>query len=249
MSKFRSWGLTVVTMASVATVVLLVTGWGSALAANVSSVIVANTPSSPAQVHEAGTANVNVTNTTAIPVNAKNLTTDGSGNLKVAEQGTPNVNVTNTDSNGDIKVHEQGTADVNVTNLPTTQTVDGTVNVANLPSLQTQTLNTGSDLVALGAEDFLLGDFGTPVDTTAYKEITVYGIFHAGSDPAPSGTIDCRFLTAFSNGDNFLVADVQNSGDQLLQTLKPAPPNLEIFCRNNTGVVAQYDFMVFARPN
>lgn len=94
-SKFSRWGMTVLTMVSVATVVLLVTGWGSAMASSVSSVLVANTASNPAQVHEAGTANVHVTNTTAMPVNAQNLNTDTSGNLKVAQQGTADVNVTN----------------------------------------------------------------------------------------------------------------------------------------------------------
>lgn len=83
MIKFRRWGLSVLTMASVAAMVLLVTGWGSAMASSVSSVIVANTASNPAQVHEAGTANVHVTNT------------DANGNIKVAEQGTPSVNVQN----------------------------------------------------------------------------------------------------------------------------------------------------------
>lgn len=96
MSKLRRWGLTVVTMASVATLVLLVTGWGSAMASSVSSVLVANTASNPAQVHEAGTANVHVTNT------------DASGNIKVAEQGTPNVSVQNFPSsqtvNGSVSV-------------------------------------------------------------------------------------------------------------------------------------------------
>lgn len=69
-STFLGWGLSVVTMASVATAVLLATGWGSAVAANVSSVFVTNTASNPVPVtptgtvpvHEQGTANVNVTN-------------------------------------------------------------------------------------------------------------------------------------------------------------------------------------------
>lgn len=86
MSKLRRWGLTVVTMVSVATVVLLVTGWGSAVAASVSSVIVANPASNP--------ANVKVTNTTPLSVQESN--TDTNGNIKVHEQGIANVNVTGT---------------------------------------------------------------------------------------------------------------------------------------------------------
>lgn len=91
MSKFRRWSLTVVTMASVATLVLLVTGWGSAMASSVQSVIVANTASNPVPVTPTGT----------VPVHEQ-------GTAKVAEQ--------NLDTNGNIKVHEQGTANVNVTN-------------------------------------------------------------------------------------------------------------------------------------
>lgn len=90
-SKFRKWGLTVVTMASVATLVLLVTGWGSAMASSVQSVIVANTASNPVPVTPTGT----------VPVHEQ-------GTAKVAEQ--------NLDGNGNVKVHEQGTANVNVTN-------------------------------------------------------------------------------------------------------------------------------------
>ena len=54
-----------------------------------SNVVVANTSTNPANVHEVGTANVNVTNTTALPVQETN--TDAAGNMKVHEQGTVNV--------------------------------------------------------------------------------------------------------------------------------------------------------------
>jgi hypothetical protein len=71
-------------MGSVATLVLLVTGWGSALASSLSTaVIVANPATNPAKVHEQGIAKVAVQNA------------DASGNIKVHEQGTANVNVTN----------------------------------------------------------------------------------------------------------------------------------------------------------
>ena len=68
MNRLGRWAVTVVTMVSVATVVLLVTGWGSALAANVSSVLVANGPSNPVPVQQQGTADVNITNTTPMSV-------------------------------------------------------------------------------------------------------------------------------------------------------------------------------------
>lgn len=66
MGRLGRWGATVVTMVSVATVVLLVTGWGSAVAANVSSVFVTNTASNPVPVHEQGTASVAVTGTPTV---------------------------------------------------------------------------------------------------------------------------------------------------------------------------------------
>jgi hypothetical protein len=118
MSKLGKWGVTALTMVAVATVVLLVTGWGSAVAASGASFFVNNTASDPVPVHatgtvpvhEQGTANVDVTNTTALPVQE-----------------------TNTDAQGDVKVHEQGTADVNVTNTTVPVQEQGTVQVASSP--------------------------------------------------------------------------------------------------------------------
>ena len=57
--------------AALVTVIFLATGWGSAVASNISSVFVTNTAADPVPVqatgtvpvHEQGTANVNVTNT------------------------------------------------------------------------------------------------------------------------------------------------------------------------------------------
>src|SRR2546421_1427840 len=65
-------------MVSVATLLLLVTGWGSALAANMSSVFVTNTASNPMPVQQQGTASVEVTNT-SVPVHDTNV--DSNGNL------------------------------------------------------------------------------------------------------------------------------------------------------------------------
>jgi hypothetical protein len=67
-SRLGRWGLTVVTMVSVATVVLLVTGWGSALASSASLVLVANRPSNPVPVQQQGTADVNVANSAPLSV-------------------------------------------------------------------------------------------------------------------------------------------------------------------------------------
>jgi hypothetical protein len=70
-----NWAVTVLTMVSVATIVLFFTGWGSAAAAQIGSVFVANDASHP------------------VPVRDQN--TDANGNIKVHEQGTANVNVGN----------------------------------------------------------------------------------------------------------------------------------------------------------
>jgi hypothetical protein len=94
MSRLGKWFVTVVTMVSVATVALLATGWGSAVAANVGSVFVANTPANPVPVHQQGIAEVKVTNAAAVPV--KETNTDGNGNIKVHEQGTAKVSQSGT---------------------------------------------------------------------------------------------------------------------------------------------------------
>jgi hypothetical protein len=72
-SRLGRWSVTVLTMVSVATVLLLLTGWGSAVAANVSSVLVTNRPSNPVPVQQQGTADVNVTNTTPVSVKSSDV--------------------------------------------------------------------------------------------------------------------------------------------------------------------------------
>jgi hypothetical protein len=79
-------------MLVLASVILLATGWGTAVAAQVTSVF--------------------VTNDAAHPVLVQEQRADAQGNVKVHEQGTADVNVTNSS----LLVHEQGTANVNVTN-------------------------------------------------------------------------------------------------------------------------------------
>lgn len=64
MKQLRKYGITLVAATSLVTLVLLVTGWGSAVAAQVTSVLVTNNGASQAvPVHEQGTASVTVTNT------------------------------------------------------------------------------------------------------------------------------------------------------------------------------------------
>jgi len=89
--SFRSYVAAGVGFAMLVTIIMLVTGWGSAVAANVSSVFVTNTASNPVPVTPTGT----------VPVH---------------EQGTAKTKEQNVDADGNVKVHEQGTANVNVTN-------------------------------------------------------------------------------------------------------------------------------------
>ena len=95
MRRLATWGATVATTVSVATVVLLVTGWGSAVAANVNSVFVTNQAANPVPAPSQGIAEVKVTNGT--PLGVKETNTDGNGNIKVGiEQGTAKVSQSGT---------------------------------------------------------------------------------------------------------------------------------------------------------
>jgi hypothetical protein len=152
MSRLGRWAVTVVTMVSVATVVLLVTGWGSAVAANVSSVFVTNTASNPVPVHQQGTADVNVTNTTPMPVDETN--TDANGNIKVHEQGTANV-------------AQSGTWNVGITGTPAVKSGD----VASI-------LGQGGAVALSPGQRLTLNPDGE--DVSSYREVTLYLEFVGG---------------------------------------------------------------------
>jgi hypothetical protein len=64
MKKLRQYSMALVATTGLVTIVLLVTGWGSAVAAQVTSVFITNNGASQAvPVHEQGTASVSVANT------------------------------------------------------------------------------------------------------------------------------------------------------------------------------------------
>jgi hypothetical protein len=144
--------VTVVTMVSVAAVVLLVSGWGSAAATSVSSIFVTNTTSHPIPVHQQGTVNVHETNT------------DANGNIKVHEQGTANV-------------AQSGTWNVGITGTPAVKSGDVASvlgqggNVALSPG-QRLTLNPDGEDVSAYREvtlylEFVGGDFNTDTELWA----------------------------------------------------------------------------------
>jgi hypothetical protein len=81
MKSFKSYLTAGVGFAMLVTIILLATGWGSAVAAQISNVFVTNDTSHPVPVAQQGTANVNVTNS-AVPVHEQ-------GTATVQQAGTP----------------------------------------------------------------------------------------------------------------------------------------------------------------
>ena len=96
MQKLRKWSATLVATTALVTIVLLVTGWGSAFAGGVSSILVANDASHPVPVaisstvpvHEQGTAAVNVTNSAPVPVSGT-VTLSNTGNTVKVDSSSP----------------------------------------------------------------------------------------------------------------------------------------------------------------
>jgi len=117
----RRYAMTLVAVASLVTIVLLVTGWGAAwgkgLATPFRNVVVTNTSANPVPVQATGTLEVQAT-----------------GTVPVHEQGTASVNVTNTS----VPVHEQGIASVQQAGTPTT---------VHFSNLTTYTVPAGKRLV------------------------------------------------------------------------------------------------------
>jgi hypothetical protein len=81
MNSFKSYLTAGIGFAMMVTIIFLATGWGSAVAAQISSVFVTNDASHPVPVAQQGTANVNVTNST-VPVHEQ-------GTATVQQAGTP----------------------------------------------------------------------------------------------------------------------------------------------------------------
>jgi hypothetical protein len=192
--------------------ILLVSGWGTAAADQLLNVFVTNTAANPVPV--SGT--LTVTNPPASPLA---------------------VHESNTDANGNIKVHEQGTVQVggsvSVSNLPGTQPVSGTVNVGNFPAdfpaaPKTVIISTGSGPIGLAG-----GVIVTPVDTSAYRELTLYlTVLTTGL-----GTVTCTFNTwptQFPENNFFPVDSITVGTDKfVIKTVEPAPPNLDVSCDLN----------------
>jgi hypothetical protein len=225
-------------MASVAAALLLVTGWGSAVASSVSSVFVTNTSSNPVPVN--GTVTVSGTPS----VNVGNLHTDTNGNLKVAEQGTPTVHVNNTDSNGNLKVAEQGTPNVNVQDFPSSQTVNGSVSVSNLPAAPTTVqIATGFLLmVPSDSREVIHVD-----DLSPYREATVYlNQVMNDHNPPPSPGLHCFARLTQSP---LLVFDTFDTGASTfsVKTYDPAPPSISLICSNPTTVDINLNWLLTGR--
>lgn len=97
----------------VVAVVLLATGWGSAVASSLTKVLVTNTPDKP----------IPVTATSTVPVAVQNLPASQTVNGSVSVDNFPSTQTVG--------------GSVSVSNFPSTQTVAGSVSVSNFPSTQT----------------------------------------------------------------------------------------------------------------
>jgi hypothetical protein len=122
-------------MLALATVIVLATGWGTAVAAQITSVL--------------------VTNDAAHPVPVQEQRADAQGNVKVHEQGTANVNVTNSS----LSVAEPApiTAGGGARQVPTQTNVRVGTTTATALSIR---MTDGIQFVALNDEAVL----GTPVE-------------------------------------------------------------------------------------
>jgi hypothetical protein len=192
MNRFRTWSLSVVTMVLVATTVLLVTGWGSAIASSLSvtPVIVKNTTTNPAIVRATGTVTVN-------------------GSVAVA--GTPSVSVTN------------------LRPAPTTQVI---VHESGHVSAYTPFL--------------LVGGFTAPVNLAAYRSVTLYLDLSQTADPGEA----CQIHTYDPDGNDYLPGTFDTGTTRSFsKTLDPAPPNLVLYCIDNSGLDFDYHFMLTGRTD
>jgi hypothetical protein len=218
--RLGSWGATVVTMISVTTVVLLVTGWGSAVAANVNSVFVSNTPANPVPVRQQGIAEVRVTNGTPVPV--KETNTDGNGNVKVHEQGA-------------AKVSQSGTWNVGITGTPTVKSGDvatvlgqsgGCITVG--PG-QRPTLNPNNE------------------DVSAYREVTLYLQFCGGDFNTDAQLVSA---TSDGGSSLFAFDDLDSPGIKVVKTYDPAPAELVLELWNNSTTSAtDIEYTIVGRTN
>ena len=221
MRMLARWGMTVAMIVSVATVVLLVTGWGSAVAANVGSVFVANQASNPVPVRQQGIADVKVTNGAALPV--KEANTDNNGNIKVHEQGT-------------AKVSQSGTWNVGITGTPTVKSGDvasvlgesaGCISVG--PG-QRPTLNSSNE------------------DVSAYREVTLYLQFCGGNFNTDTEVVSAT--SDGSPTTNFAFDDFDPQSVKVVKTYDPAPATLLIQLWNNsTTSETDIEYTVIGRNN
>jgi hypothetical protein len=220
MRKLGKWGATVATMICVATVALLVTGWGSAVAANVGSVFVANTQANPVPVRQQGIAEVRVTNGT--PMAVKETNTDGNGNIRVHEQGT-------------AKVSQSGSWNVDITGTPTVKSGDTATVLAQsggcvpVGSGQRPTLNPNNE------------------DVSAYREVTLYLQFCGGEF---NSNMELVSATTDGGAVNFAFDDEDSLGIKVVKTYDPAPANLIILLWNNSTTSAtDVEYTIVGRTN
>lgn len=264
-SKVLRWGLSVLTMVSVATVLLLVTGWGSAMAAQITSVFVTNTSANPVPVNGSvnvgnlpatqpvsGSVNVGNTSTNPVPVsgsvNVGNFpsfpsTQTVNGTVTVGNSASSPVpaQITNTDNTGNIKVHEQGTASVNVTNNSLSTTSGD----------QTHVITSGDADIPAHGSTIVIGDGSRAgVDLSAYKTVTVYWEISSSDGSGLKWFVS----TQFPGGLRAAIAPCEDTGCQPTaqdsqQTFDPAPPNMFAEWINSNSTTEHVSWLLVGRAN
>jgi hypothetical protein len=114
MNAARKWGTNALLIATVVTLVMLATGWGSAVAATVQSVLITNGPGRPVPVKVASGAlpvsgSVGISGTPSVKLDPTGNTVHLASGSAVSVSGTPSVSIS-------------GTPSVSVSNFPATPT-------------------------------------------------------------------------------------------------------------------------------
>jgi hypothetical protein len=215
---WKKYGLGAASMLVLVIAILLVSGWGTAVADQLNNVFVTNTSANPVPV--SGTLTIN--NPPASPLAVRETNTDANGNIKVDEQGTVQVG-----------------GSVSVSNLPGTQPVSGTVNVGNFPAApETDLIASGPTTFDAAGEDLIGG-----VNISAYREVTLYL-----SVPGAAGSVTCYLSTRGPLGPaTFSLGTVTTGSDGVgTKTVDPAPPNFRAVCVGPSGGLL-VDWMLVGR--
>lgn len=111
MESIKRYGLAAAGLSALVAAILLATGAGSAVAAQISSVFITNTPANPVPVQATGILPVHEQGTATV---TGSVGLASAGNTVKTDPANNGVREQNLDASGNIKVHEQGTPTVNL---------------------------------------------------------------------------------------------------------------------------------------